>query len=377
MSIVELRVDVTGIPGHTFLVITDSDGVERGYGFYPAEKGSPESFGTIKDDLGHQYDRTTGKISMTEEESTQVANYINNSIENPPSYTLYFGSQYANWAVRGLVQAGIPSVLSPNMEPDNILRDILESITWNPYSQWINLRTRDLYNNLLEGIRNIFGAAKTIYSPIIIDLDGDGVETTGLKTGTYFDHDGNGFAEQTGWAKSDNGLLVLDRNSDGIINDGKELFGNQTLLSDGAQAANGFQALAELDTNADGKIEVNNVAYSQLKIWQDADGDGISSADELQSLSDLNIASINTGYSDSALVDANGNEHKQVGAFTKSDGTTSVATDVWFKTDKMYTIANEWLDVPEDIAALPDLQGYGNVYDLHQAVVRNELRRAA
>jgi len=228
-----------------------------------------------------------------------------------------------------------------------------------------------LLESIVKGIRRIFGSAETIWSPIVLDLDGDGVETTGLKEGAYFDHDGNGFAEQTGWASGDDGLLVMDRNGDGKIDTGKELFGNQTLMADGTTAANGFQALAELDANTDGKIDVNDAAYTNLRVWQDTDGDGISTADELKTLSDSGIASINTGYTDSTLVDANGNEHKQVGSFTKTDGTTAAAADVWFKTDKMYTIADEWLDVPADIAALPDLQGYGNVYDLHQAMVRD------
>ncbi len=210
-----------------------------------------------------------------------------------------------------------------------------------------------------------------IGSPVIFDLDGDGVETTGLKGGSYFDHDGNGFAEETGWVKSDDGLLVMDRNGDGKIDTGKELFGNETILSNGQKADDGFQALAELDSNGDGKIDASDAAYTQLRIWQDINGDGYSVPDELKTLSELGIASINTGYSTSSYVDANENEHRQVGSFSRTDGTTGTATDVWFKMDKMYTIANEYLDVPADIAALPDLQGYGNVYDLQQAMVRD------
>jgi len=208
-------------------------------------------------------------------------------------------------------------------------------------------------------------------SPLVLDLDGDGVETTSVNDGSYFDHDANGFAEQTGWASSDDGLLAWDRNGDGIINDGKELFGNETLLQSGYKASNGFQALAEWDDNLDGKIDSNDSIWSNLKIWQDYDGDGYSSADELQTLSELGILSINTDYTDSSYIDPQENEHRQVGSFSWSDGTTGTASDVWFKADKMYTIANEWLDVPEDIAVLPDLQGYGNVYDLHQAIVRD------
>ena len=107
-----------------------------------------------------------------------------------------------------------------------------------------------------------------------MDLDGDGVETTLTTDGAYFDHDGNGFAEQTGWTLPDDGLLAWDRNSDGRISDRKELFGNNALLKNNALATNGFQALAEWDDNLDGKIDVNDAVWTNLKIWQDYDGDG-------------------------------------------------------------------------------------------------------
>ncbi|MDQ7837507.1 MAG: hypothetical protein RDU59_03320 [Thermodesulfobacteriota bacterium] len=90
-----------------------------------------------------------------------------------------------------------------------------------------------------------------------------------------------------------------------------------------------------------------------------------TSPHKLRTLDELGIQSIGTTYVDSTLIDAQGNEHRQIGSFTKTDGTTGTATDVWFQSDKAYTIATEWLDVPPEIAALPDLQGYGNVYDLH------------
>ena len=73
-------------------------------------------------------------------------------------------------------------------------------------------------------------------------------------------------------------------------------------------------------------------------------------------------------YTDSSYVDAYGNAHKQVGSYTTADGQTRAATDVWVKTDATYSVPTDWVDVPEDIAALPDAQGYGKVRDLHQAM---------
>jgi len=197
--------------------------------------------------------------------------------------------------------------------------------------------------------------------PLMFDLDGDGIETVASTNGAFFDHDGNGFAERTGWAGSDDGLLVLDRNSDGIINNGTELFGDQTILQNGQTASNGFQALAEFDVNSDGRIDANDAVYTQLKIWQDLDGDGYSQADEMKSLSDLGINAINMAHTVTNIPDGNGNTQVQAGTFEKADSTTGQIGGFMLQRDTAYTIANEWLDVPEAIALLPDLQGYGNV----------------
>jgi hypothetical protein len=114
---------------------------------------------------------------------------------------------------------------------------------------------------------DLFGSAKAIWpkDPLILDLDNDGLETINVADGAYFDHDGNGFAEQTGWASSDDGLLVIDRNNNGTIDNGQELFGDQTILQNGQTATDGFQALAELDSNNDGVIDANDAAFSNLR----------------------------------------------------------------------------------------------------------------
>lgn len=216
---------------------------------------------------------------------------------------------------------------------------------------------------------SLFATATTTRSPIILDINGDGIKTLGTDAGIHFDHDGNGFKELSGWVAPGDGMLMLDRDADGSLDNGSELFGNFTPLANGMLAVNGFQALAQFDTNGDGKIDASDPIWSQLKVWQhdpeatdlgDPDSSGI-----FKTLDELGIQSIDTGYTNSTLVDANGNAHKQISTFTSNDGSTNAATDVWFQTDNMYTIANDWLDVPEDIAALPDLQGYGNVIKKH------------
>jgi len=77
-----------------------------------------------------------------------------------------------------------------------------------------------------------------------MDLDGNGIITTSITQGTHFSYYGNGFAQITGWVDPRDGLLVIDRNGDGIIGDGRELFSDQTIQSDGTKAASGFQALS-------------------------------------------------------------------------------------------------------------------------------------
>ena len=86
--------------------------------------------------------------------------------------------------------------------------------------------------------------------------------------------------------------LVLDLDGDGIINDGSELFGDSTLLTDGSRASSGFEALNQYDENNDGIINEKDAIFSSLKVWQDKNSDGVSQADEIYSMEDIGIESI-------------------------------------------------------------------------------------
>ena len=177
--------------------------------------------------------------------------------------------------------------------------------------------------------------------PLVLDLDGDGVQTTSLVSGVKFDHNNDGFRENSGWATAGDGLLVLDLNSDGIISSGRELFGDQMLLegSEGSFAADGFAALAQYDSDTNDIIDSSDSIYSELQVWIDADGDGFSDAGELKSLSELNITEIGLD-SQSVSVDQGGNTLVKKSTFTQ-DGTVKKTANVNFGVGPGQVVANE------------------------------------
>jgi Ca2+-binding RTX toxin-like protein len=214
--------------------------------------------------------------------------------------------------------------------------------------------------------------AKNTTSPLIVDLDGDGVETLAKSTGIHFDHAGDGFAESTGWAGADDGLLVRDLNGDGSINNGGELFGNNTRLSNGQNAANGFEALKDLDSNKDGKLNSADTAWNTLRVWKDTDGDAQTDTGELLTLAEAGVKEFKLAYANSTTTDQNGNEHKQTGSYTTTAGTVRAVHDVWFVTDNWNTIDQRTpVELSSEVAALPEVMGSGNLGSLRQAMMRD------
>ena len=159
--------------------------------------------------------------------------------------------------------------------------------------------------------------------PLTLDLDGDGIETLGVNADNHvlFDHDGDGAKHGTGWVSSDDAMLVLDRNNNGTIDNGRELFGDNTQLANGRFAADGFEALADIDNNGDGNINADDTQFANLRLWRDLNQDGVSQANELFTLSDYNIVSLNVAKVENTTTLANGNQIADLGTFTKADGT--------------------------------------------------------
>ncbi|MEG0603464.1 MAG: calcium-binding protein [Acinetobacter sp.] len=207
------------------------------------------------------------------------------------------------------------------------------------------------------------------YDPLVIDLNNDGAINTIAENGyqgALFDHDDDGFRTATGWVAPGDGLLVRDKNNDGTINNGGELFGDNTLLANGEFAENGMEALADLDGNGDGILDSNDQAFNEIKVWQDLNSDGISTSDELFSLSDFDITSINLSSLTNVNNEVEGGIVKNQINFTKSDGSSSIIADVDFTNNPLYA-RNDNIIVSNEVAALPNVIGAGRLATLHQA----------
>jgi len=228
-------------------------------------------------------------------------------------------------------------------------------------ARWADVNASGLAGNVLviaarEGESNDYvkveqlriQVASRSVTPIVIDLNGDGIQTTGRESSAgTFDLLGSGDAVRSGWISAEDGFLALDANGNGRIDDISELFG-------GITRGDGFVSLAALDSNGDGLVDALDERFGELLVWQDANGDHQSQETELHGLQSLGIESLETGYRSTATLDAFGNLLGETGTARMRDGTLVQMSDVYFAVDGS-DLLNQGIELPtlEQLLAQP------------------------
>ncbi len=160
-------------------------------------------------------------------------------------------------------------------------KDDLEFTVETPEGETLRVR----YSREEGAVFGEFSTEVQEAEPLVLDLDGDGLDLTDVRKGEYavFDITGDGKKENVSWVRPDDGFLAYDRNGNGTIDSGKELFGDQH------GAKNGFEELARFDDNNDGVMDSSDSVFNDLRVWSDKNSDGVSQAEELGSLSSYGI----------------------------------------------------------------------------------------
>jgi hypothetical protein len=257
------------------------------------------------------------------------------------------------------------------------LKDLIENQDSSRFMKWKDERAHRCNPIKPATATNFTTAQKYPYrvDPLTLDLNGDGLNTVPLKTPPLlFDLNATGIKTSTGWIAPDDGLLAFDRNGNGVIDSGAELFGNATpAYASNGKTADGFAALAQEDSNHDGVVNAQDANFASLRVWQDLNQDGISQTNELTTLDQQGIASFNVNRTRHSQTLPNGNQIADLGSYTRtdgstgSDGTPAGIADINLAVDTFHRSFVDSIPLTAATQALPDMQGSGMVRGLREA----------
>ena len=286
-------------------------------------------------------------------------------------YHLVPPNQNSNSVIRTILEiTSVTLVLPSNTNADNVPG--WKTNLFNLGDGFLSQAGRSLGNALYD----LFNKAKAV-DPLALDLNGDGlINTVGTDKGILFDHNGDGIKTGTGWLQggsNSDGLLVWDKNGNGKIDNGTELFGVDFVKANGNKATSGFDALADLDTNKDGIFDNKDNKFNKIKVWQDKNQDGISQTAELKTLSHYGIKSIKLNAQANRVNLNNGNVQTDESVFNylKKDGTTSTnkIANLGLASNPFRRWFSHKIALSDAVKKLPAMQGSGMVRDLSEAMM--------
>ena len=294
--------------GHMWYSLIDENGNEFSYGFNPKTEGVPWGDGKVSTTDTERYPNPpkSYEVTLTREQFDRAVSFSEKALRDSAAgigrWAEYQGltNSCVDFTWQALYVAGVSD--TPEAGWQGVFFPYFNVRYLDQMFGDVNPSTNDWYNSARNWILR--------KDPLTLDLDGDGLETVGIDplNPILFDHDGDGIKNATGWIKPDDGFLVLDRNGNGLIDNGTELFGDSTPAYAGGKTVDGFAALAQEDTNHDGLVNASDANWSELRVWRDLNSDGVTDEGELLTLESLGIAGFHVAKTENSKRLANGNE---------------------------------------------------------------------
>ncbi|HRF73387.1 MAG TPA: hypothetical protein PL117_11490, partial [Accumulibacter sp.] len=356
--------------GHIWYVLVGAGGQTASYGFAPAQHGESSGPGRVysNDNTNYQSYEYAKTIDITQAQYDNIKSFS----DNPGAFG--FGMNYSglsnscvDFAWKAMEVGGLnPTKFQGNVWPtwngDNF-DDVFTPSNSSPeyFENYID-NVGDWFSDSAEDFQAaIASALRRLIDPIIVDLDGDGIELS-PRAGfnVVFDMDGDGLAEWTGWIGKDDAFLVIDANVNGKIDSIDELVGDQN--------RSGFAELVTYDGNGDQILNASDSTWLKFRLWRDVNSNGTTESGELLTLAQGGIKSIDLHYT-TVSFSAAGSQIHETSVFEKTAGGVGTLVDAWLDVDNVAQALGVITTGNITVDALPNLRNYGDLSTLREAML--------